>query len=108
MVDNISFFKTHYDPQHGWMLNNLPVKSSGGTEVEINDNKYNITPGLQKVFTDQSYETAISMNDTEKLVFRDILLKLNIMIINVQKVVYQVVIDIIEMNLIMMSEKFQY
>ena len=44
-----------------------------GTEVEIDDNKNNITPGLQKVFTDTSYITAKSMSDMEKLVFRDIL-----------------------------------
>ena len=75
MADNTGFFKTHYDRQRGWMLNNLPVKSSGGTEVEINDNKYNITPGLQKVFTDKTYKTAKSMNDNDKIVFRDILLK---------------------------------
>ena len=35
MVGNIGFFKTHYDQQHGWMMNNIPIKSSGGTEVEI-------------------------------------------------------------------------
>ena len=75
MSDNIGFFKTHYDQQQGWMMNNIPTKSSGGTEVEIKDNKYNITPGLQKVFTDKSYETAKSMNDNEKVVFRDFLLK---------------------------------
>ena len=75
MEDNTGFFKTHYDRQRGWMLNNLPIKSSGGTEVEINDNKYNITPGLQKVFTDKTYKTAKSMNDNDKIVFRDIILK---------------------------------
>ena len=46
-----------------------------GTEVEINDKENNITPGIQKVFTDTSYNTAKSMNDIEKLVFRDILQK---------------------------------
>ena len=48
------------------MWNGYPVKMSGGTEVEINDKKYNITPGIQKAFTNQSYNTAKSMNDTEK------------------------------------------
>ena len=46
-----------------------------GTEIEINDKVYNITPGIQKVFTETSYNTAKSMNDLEKLVFRDILQK---------------------------------
>ena len=35
MVDNKGLFKTYYDQQHGWMMNNIPIKSSGGTEVEI-------------------------------------------------------------------------
>ena len=67
------FFKTHHDPQRGWLLNNYPIKTLGGMEVEINDNKYNITPGLQKVFTDTTYDAAKSMTDTEKVVYRDIL-----------------------------------
>ena len=47
---------------------------SKGT-VKINENKYNITQGLQKLITDQTYDTAKSMTDTEKLVFRDFLQK---------------------------------
>ena len=73
--DNTGFFETHHDPQRGCMLNNYPIKTPGGTEVEISGNKYNITAGLQKVFTDTSYDVASSMNDTEKVVFRDILRK---------------------------------
>ena len=46
-----------------------------GTEVEIIDIKYNITPGIQKVFTFTSYNTAKTMSDTEKVVFGDILQK---------------------------------
>ena len=46
-----------------------------GTEVEINDKEYNITRGIQKVFTDTSYNTAKSMNDMEKIVCRVILQK---------------------------------
>ena len=46
-----------------------------GTEVEINDNKYNITTGLEKVFTGKTYKTAKSMNEKDKAVFGDILLK---------------------------------
>ena len=75
MRDNTGFFKTHEDPQSGWMLNDQPIKMLRGTEVEINGNKYNIAPGLQKVFTDKSYDTAESMNDMEKIVFRYILTK---------------------------------
>ena len=57
------------------MLNTYPNKKPGGTEVEISGNKYKITPGLQKVFTDTSHDVATSLNDTEKVVFREILWK---------------------------------
>ena len=77
MKDNTGFFKTHYDRQRGWMLNNQPVKMLGGTKIEIDEKEYNITPGLQKVFTDTKYETAKSKSDAEKVVFRDILQKTN-------------------------------
>ena len=69
------FFKTRKDPERIWMLNNYPIKMLCGTEVEINDKEYNITPGNQIVFTDSSYNTAKSMNDMEKIVFRDTLQK---------------------------------
>ena len=48
------FFKTCYDCEHGWMWNGSPVEMLRGTEVEINDKKFNVTPNLQKVFT-QTY-----------------------------------------------------
>ena len=48
-----------------------------GTKVEINDNEYNITSIIQKVPTDKSYDTANSMNDMEKVIFRDNLQKTN-------------------------------
>ena len=77
MKDNTGFFKTHYDPQRGWMLKNYPIKTPGGTNGKIGGNKYDITPGLQKVFTDIKYETAKSMSDTDKVLFKDILSKTN-------------------------------
>ena len=46
-----------------------------GTEVEINENKYIISPVIRKVLVDQSYDTAKSMTDKDKLIFRDILQK---------------------------------
>ena len=58
-------------------MNNHLIKTLGGTNIEINENEYNKTPGLQKVFTDTTYETAKSMSDKEKVVFRDILQKTN-------------------------------
>ena len=75
MKENIGFLQTQYDPQSGWIMNNFSIGTPGGTEVENSGNKYDITPGLQKVFTDTKYETAKSMSDTEKVIFRDILQK---------------------------------
>ena len=69
MTTNTGFFKTFYDRERGWMWNGYPVKMSGRTEVKINNIKYNVTPSIQKVFTNQSYNTAKSMNVTEKVVF---------------------------------------
>ena len=54
------------------MLNNYPNKMLHGTEVKFNDKENNITPGIQRVFTDTSYNFAKTMNDIEKLVFRGI------------------------------------
>ena len=71
MKDNTGFFfKSSHDLQRGWMINNYLIKMKGGTKVEISDNEYNITSGLQKVLTDKSYDTANSMNDMEKVIFR--------------------------------------
>ena len=52
--NNTGFFQTYEDREHGWMWNGHPVKLLGGTEVEINDKKFNITPGFQKVLVDTS------------------------------------------------------
>ena len=56
-------------------MNNDPIKTPGGTIVKISGNKYDITPGLQKFFTDTIYETAKSMTDTEKVVFKHMVSK---------------------------------
>ena len=75
MSDNTGFLKTYHDPQRGWMINNHPSKLLRGTKVEIKENKYNISQGIRKVLVDQSYDTAKSMTDKDKLIFRDILQK---------------------------------
>ena len=57
------------------MFKNYPLKTLRGTEIEIYESQYNLTPGLQKVFTDTTYDAAKSMNDTEKVDFGNILQK---------------------------------
>ena len=53
------------------MTNNIPIKSSGRTKVEIRNKKDNITQCIRNVLTNKTYNTAKSMNDNEKIVFRD-------------------------------------
>ena len=72
---NTGSFQTFEDPEHGWMWKGNPNKLLGGTEVEINDKKYNITPGIQKVIVITSCITAKSRNDNDNVVFRDKLQK---------------------------------
>ena len=48
------------------MLNNYPFKILRGTEVEINDIEYNITPGIQKVFTETSNIPLKKLNDKKE------------------------------------------
>ena len=75
MKNNTGFLKTIEHQEHGWMWVGYPVEILGGTEVQINDNKVNITPGLLKVIVDSSFKTMKSMNDLEKVIFRDMLQK---------------------------------
>ena len=77
MKDNTGFFKTQHNLLSGWILNSFSIETPGGTEVEISGNKYDIFPSFQKVFDDTKFETAKSMSDTEKVVFRDISSKTN-------------------------------
>ena len=82
MKNNTGFFQTYEDQEHGWMWNGYPVKILDGTEVRINEIKYNITPSMQKVLIDSSYKTAKSMNDKDKVVFKDMLQKTDFIIVN--------------------------
>ena len=67
------FFRTFGDREHGWMWNGYPVKISGGTEVEINVKKSNITRGIQKVITDTSNIPLKKTNDKDNEIFINIL-----------------------------------
>ena len=73
LKNNTGFFQTNEDRKRGWVWNGYLFKTLGGTEVPIKDNKYDISPGIQNVFVDSSFNTAKSMNDMDKVVFRDLL-----------------------------------
>ena len=76
MKNNTGSFQTYEDSVYGWMWNGHPVKMLDGTEVKINDKIFIKTPGFQKDLVNKSYNTAKSLKDTDKLVFRDMLQKL--------------------------------
>ena len=77
MKGNVGFFKKEERDNGDVFWNGFLVEKIGGNKIKINDNEYNITSGLQKVFTDKSYDTANLMSDTEKVIFREILQKTN-------------------------------
>ena len=49
-----------------------PVKMLGGTEVEINNKKYNITRGIQNVFTQSSNIPLKKLNNREREIYNNI------------------------------------
>ena len=75
MADNTGVFKTHYDQQRGWMLNNIPIKSPGGTKILVDENEYDLTKGIRNVLTKNTSESIKSLNNNEKVVLRDFLSK---------------------------------
>ena len=76
MADNAGFFKTQYDQQRGWMLNNISIKSPGGTKIRVDENEYDLTKGIRNVLTQKTYRSIKSLNDNEKIVLRDFLSKI--------------------------------
>ena len=75
MADNTGFFKTHYDQQRGWMLNIIPIKSPGGTKIQVDENEYDLTKVIRNVLFKKTYKSIKSLNDNEKVVLRDFLSK---------------------------------
>ena len=75
MAENTGSFKTHYDQQRGWMLNNIPIKSPGGTKIQADEDEYDLTKGIRNVLTKKTYKSIKLLNDNEKVVLRDFLSK---------------------------------
>ena len=66
MKKSTGFFKKKHDPEHGWMLNIYPINILRGPKIEINGNKYNLTPNLQNLFTETSNIPLKKLNDKER------------------------------------------
>ena len=59
------------------MWNGYPVEMLGGTEIEIDDKNFNITPNLLKVFTQTSNIPLKKLYDQEWEIYKKILETLN-------------------------------
>ena len=75
--NNTGFSEIPENKEHGWIWNGYLIKILGGTKIEIKGKKYNMTPVFRKVLVHSKYETAKSMNDMDKVIFRDFLQKTN-------------------------------
>ena len=73
MTTNTGFLKTYYDRKRGWMWNGDPGKMLGGTEVKYNDKNFDITPNLQKVFTQTSNIPLQKLKDQEWELYKNFL-----------------------------------
>ena len=76
MADNTGFLKTYYDQQRGWILNNIPFKSPGGSKILVDENEYDLSKGIRNVLTKKTNKSIKSLNDNEKVVLRDFLSKI--------------------------------
>ena len=79
MTYSTAFFKTCSDRERGWMWNSYLFKLIAGTEIDIDDKKVNITPGIQKVLTDTSNIPLKKLNDQDRKIFINIFLKTSIL-----------------------------
>ena len=73
MTTNRGFFKTYSNSERGCMCKGHPVKMLLRTEKEIKDKIFNITPNLQKVFTQTSNLPLEKLNDQEREIYKKIL-----------------------------------
>ena len=77
------------------MCNGISIKIIGGTETQVMEKKNDMTPGIQYLLVNLSYDTAKSMSDTDKLVsLRTCYIKMVITIANIRKHENQFVINI--------------
>ena len=73
MTTNTGFFKTYCDRKRGWLWNGHPVKMLDRSEVEINNKNYNVTQGIQNVFTQTSIIPLKKLNTQEREINNNLL-----------------------------------
>ena len=57
----------------GWLLEWVLVDKIGGSRVEINENIFDLTPNLLKVFTDTSGKSIKKLNKNEEITYKKLL-----------------------------------
>ena len=72
MKSNIGFFKTEERNKGDIIWNGVPVKKLGGNKLKINQNIYDITPGIQKVLFDTSNIPMKKLNHKDRESFNNI------------------------------------
>ena len=78
MNDSKNFFKVIRDAEGNFSWNNKEVIPLGGNRVKIEGEEFNITPEIQKAFTDTRYNfNNTDMDDENVLIFYKILNSLN-------------------------------
>ena len=66
MEKNIGFFNIEEKDNGDIFWNGFRVEKMGGNKLEINENTYDITPGIQKVLTDTSNIPIKQLNDKDR------------------------------------------
>ena len=71
------FFKIEEDQNGQRFWNGIPVEISGDSRIELKRKDFNITPNLQKVFTDTTGKSLKKLDKTEMQTYKQLLKTLN-------------------------------
>ena len=77
MKDNIGFFRIEEIDNGDIIWNGFPAKKIRGSKLKINENIYDITPGIQKFLTKTSNIPLKKLNDKDRDRFNNLLESLN-------------------------------
>ena len=87
MKDNEKgFFKIREDKDGQRYWNGIPIQAPRDSIVEIKGNDFNITPNLQKFFTDTTGKSMKKLNKTENRTYKEFFRLLNMKLINLNLV----------------------
>ena len=77
MKNNIGFFNIEERVNGDIFWNGLPVEKTGGNKLKINENFFDISPGIQKVLNDTSKIPLKKLNIQDREIFINIFESLN-------------------------------